>query len=335
MIFSYGFSIKGKYHIENDICCQDSHCIKILPNGWHIAAIADGVSSSENSQIGSKIAVDTAVDFCYKFMPYDYNLNSIKCLIRLAFCNAYKQIINEAEKLQQPVESFDTTLSLAIYDGRRVIYGHAGDSSIIGLTTFGDYVEITKPQKGEDGHSVIPLRFGSFFWVIDDYNEDLVSVLLVTDGIKDWVFSPYQIKEGNTNGMYIPIVSFFADSNIVPNDEKSQERLKKDFEEFIDAQDDYDSKKFYSRLSKVYDKHIKKESKKIIKEIQKNDFPTKLMNKSPDDKTIVGLINTDVQLDDKNIEFYAEPNWKELQEKWNRKAYPHLYKDESDELKDE
>lgn len=328
MIFSYGFSKKGKHHIEKDICCQDSYCVKMMTNGWYIAAIADGVSSAPNSQIGAKIAVDTAVDFCYKYMPYDYNLNSIKCLIRLAYCNAYKQIMNEAEKIQQPVESFDTTLSLVIYDGSRIIYGHAGDSSIIGLTTFGDYVEITTPQKGEDGRSVIPLRFGSSYWVIDDYKEDLTSVLLVTDGIKDWVFSPYQIKEGSTNEMYIPLVSFFADPNIVPNCKKEQEKLKKDFEEFVEAQDDYDSKKFYNRLYKVYAKHIGKENRKIIKEIQKNDYPTILMRKSPDDKTIVGLINTNMQLDDKDVEFYAEPDWNKLQEKWNRKAYPHLYKDE-------
>lgn len=64
MIFEYGFSVVGKSHIKKGTCCQDSHCIRKLENGWIIAAVADGVGSAKNSHIGSKIAAKTVVEFC-------------------------------------------------------------------------------------------------------------------------------------------------------------------------------------------------------------------------------------------------------------------------------
>ena len=48
-----------------------------------------------------------------------------------------------------------------------------------------------------------------------------------------------------------------------------------------------------------------------------------------DDKTIVVLINTDIEPKIREKEYYEEPNWVELkrkrQEAWKREAYPHLF----------
>ena len=49
------------------------------------------------------------------------------------------------------------------------------------------------------------------------------------------------------------------------------------------------------------------------------------MQNEQDDKTVVGLLNTDLSLDNKEADYYSEPDWNALQEAWNRKAYPHLY----------
>ena len=47
-----------------------------------------------------------------------------------------------------------------------------------------------------------------------------------------------------------------------------------------------------------------------------------------DDKTILVAFNADVVPALKDDSYYAEPDWAKLQEEWNRKAYPHLYKNE-------
>lgn len=205
MIFEYGFSLIGKSHISNEKCCQDAHRIMRMENGWIIAAVADGVGSAANSQIGSRIAVDTVVQFCNECMPYDYNIINIKSMMRTAYNYAFKCIARVAENENNPIESYDTTLSMVIYDGKRIIYGHSGDGAIIGLTTFGDYVEITKPQKGSDGVTVIPLRGGYTNWEIDTYEEDLAAVMLMTDGMLE-TLCPYLLRDidNKINKVYVP-----------------------------------------------------------------------------------------------------------------------------------
>ncbi len=150
-----------------------------MNNGWYVAAIADGVGSAKNSHIGSKIAADTVVDFCSEYMPWDYSVIGIKSMLRTAYNYAFKQILRESEKSGEPIESYDTTLSVVIYDGHRIIYGHSGDGAIIGLTIYGDYIQITKPQKGDDMVSVLPLRAGYTVWSIDTYEEELAAVIMV------------------------------------------------------------------------------------------------------------------------------------------------------------
>ena len=329
MIVNYGFSLTGKSHVTKKIPCQDSHKIKKMENGWYIAAIADGVGSAKNSQIGSKIAVDTVVSFCEEYMPWDYNIISIKSMLRTAYNYAFKQILRESKKTGEPIESYDTTLTMVIYDGHRIVYGHSGDGAIIGLNSFGSYIPITKPQKGTDNVSVLPLRAGYTQWEIDNYEEELAAVLLMTDGIAD-AFLPYLLKgiENNTNRVYIPLVSFFADPAGFEK-EKDNKEIIQHIKYFLSDDEKFDDSMFYSHIEKIYEKRVPENKDNIIKKLRKNNFPIKLIKNVEDDKTLVGLINTEIEVDNKEVVFYEEPDWKKLQEEWNRKAYPHLYNQES------
>lgn len=329
MIIDYGISTVGKSHIRKGTCCQDSHYIKKLQNGWYIAAVADGVGSAKNSHIGSKIAAETVVEFCDECMPWDYNVISIKSMMRTAYNYAYKQILRESEQSGEPIESYDTTLSMVIYDGQRIIYGHSGDGAIFGLTTFGDYVEITRPQKSADGVSVIPLRGGYTQWVIDTYEEDLAAVLLMTDGMLE-TLCHYLLRdhERKTNNAYVPLASYFADPYGFR--EEKIDHVRKLIAKFVIADESYNADEFYDRLLSIYKKRASDEADKIIDTLKRSNYPVNLMQAEQDDKTIVGLINTDLPVDDKEAAFYSEPNWGELQEAWNRKAYPHLYAKKED-----
>ena len=321
MICDYGITLCGKSHIAKSKVCQDNHKIKKLSNGWIIAAVADGVGSAPHSDIGSKIAVDTVVKMCEELMPYDYNEISIKSMLRTVYNYALKKIIKEAEEAGNPPENYDTTLTAVIYDGKRIIYAHSGDGGIIGLTAYGKYVEITKPQKGEDNISVIPLRAGYTSWEINSYDEDLVSVILITDGMLD-IMCPYLLNlDKDMSKVYVPLTSYFADP--VGMDKKN---IKKEIEEFVRAED-YVAEKFYKRLSEVY-KARTKDFEECIEEIKKYNFPLTLMDNVQDDKTIVTLVNTEDEMKNAEGDYYREPDWNALQEAFNRLAYPHLYKEE-------
>ena len=335
MIFDYGFSIVGKSHIEKGTCCQDSHKIKKMDNGWYVAAIADGVGSAKNSHVGSKIAADTVVDFCTECMPWDYSVIGIKSMLRTAYNYAFKQIIRESEKSGEPIESYDTTLSVVIYDGHRIIYGHSGDGAIIGLTIYGDYVQITKPQKGDDMVSVLPLRAGYTVWSIDTYEEDLAAVMLMTDGMLDGALCPYLLKQSNDSEVYIPVASFFADPYGADENEKKAKKIREEIKDFIIAEDEYDSEKFYDRLLEIYKKHLGEKSKELVADLKERNYPITLMQSVQDDKTMVALINTEASCETKNLQHFSDPNWEDLQEEWNKKAYPHLYKEKTDNATDD
>ena len=328
MIFSYGFSVVGKSHIEKGTCCQDSHKIKKLDNGWYIAAIADGVGSAKNSHIGSKIAVDTVVDFCAKYMPWDYSTIGIKSMLRTAYNYAFKKIIIESEKAGEPLESYDTTLTMVIYDGQRIIYGHSGDGAIIGLNIYGDYVQITETQKGPDGVSVLPLRSGYTVWKIDSYEEDLAAVMLMTDGMLDYALCPYLLKQKNGSEIYTPLATYFADPYGFTDNDKENQKIKNEIKSFITANNDYDSDVFYSRLLQIYKKHLGEEAESIVLELKEKKYAVAFMQSVQDDKTMLSLVNTELEFDSKDVEFFVEPNWEELQEEWNKKAYPHLYEND-------
>lgn len=324
MILEYGFSVVGKSHISEGTCCQDSHFIQKLENGWTVAAVADGVGSAKNSHIGSKIAAETVVKFCCECMPCDYSLISIKSMMRTAYNYAFKSVLKESEKSGEPIESYDTTLTMVIYDGQRIIYGHSGDGAIIGLTTFGDYVEITRPQKGPDGFSVIPLRGGYTYWQIDSYEEDLAAVLLVTDGMLDTLF-PYLLRDNDTKTphAYTALTTFFADP--VGLTESNFSETKEAIGKFITAEEGYPTDEFYQRLSEVLKNHLTEGVEDIIDEYKKNNFPVLLMQNQQDDKTVVGLLDPELMLDNREASFYSEPDWEALQDAWRRRAYPHLY----------
>ena len=131
----------------------------------------------------------------------------------------------------------------------------------------------------------------------------------------------------------MPLISFFADPKGF--DVENIEDIKKEIFDFVVADETYDSSRFYCRLLDIYKKHISEKAEKIVETLKKTNYPVSLMQAEQDDKTIVGIINTELAFDDRNEAFYSEPNWNELQEAWNRKAYPHLYSKPQNDTQEE
>ena len=338
MIFNYGFSIAGKSHLQMDKPCQDAHYIRQLENGWFVGAAADGVGSRTNAEEGAALAVKTAVDFVCDYMPYDYSTISIKSMLRTALNHTMKTIIRHAEARGLPVENFDTTLSLVIYDGKRITYAHSGDGAVIGLTTFGELIEITERQKAEDGTSLIPLRAGYRAWEINTFEEDLAGVIIVTDGVLD-AMSPYLLKirekgvpeYAGGRGLYVPIGLFLTDPAGIPEDEEARVVLRERMETYVTADMEYDSEFFYEHLQSIYHARTGENAENFISELKRCNYPVTLMQGSQDDKTVVGFINTDAAMEPQPADYYKEADWIAYQEIWNRMAYPGLYKDEEKE----
>lgn len=74
---------------------------------------------------------------------------------------------------------------------------------------------------------------------------------------------------------------------------------------------------------------ITSENREQVEESRKNFLCGDACKVITDDKTILVAFNADVIPALKDDSYYAEPDWAKLQEEWNKKAYPHLYKDNS------
>lgn len=204
MIKFFGITQAGPNKPRN----EDSFAVQKLKNGNFLAVIADGVGSSKHSDKASHLAVDSVVEFFVQKKP-DSN-NSLQFLLS-AFSYAQGKI-EELVKAENGQEiDYDTTLTVAIYNGKKIAFGHSGDGGIIGLKQDGKYVAITKPQKSSDNLSLIPLRAGESKWEFGCSDDELASVILATDGVYD-TFFPYLLR-GQETEIYIKMAQFFVSSD--------------------------------------------------------------------------------------------------------------------------
>jgi hypothetical protein len=317
--YIYGHSIIGSSHFTEGLSCQDANKFINLDNGWVVAAVSDGVGSAKNSSIGSNIAVETAVKFVAENLPLSYRENGIKRAIYLGFNAALKQIIRRAEIDKQCLESYDTTLSLVVFNGVNLYYGHSGDGGIFGLTKSGVYTEITKPVKGQDGITVVPLRHGEDTWFIDAYREELSSVLLVTDGVRD-ALKPYMLGNG-ANDVYIPVCSIFLNPFLYEKNEHNYIQIIKKY-----LNNELSLEEILNLLELILNCSIKETSriKEILKNIKNTGYVFSLINEITDDKTTLAIINSNPlnYPDMQNADYYEEPNWEEKKEILNAGLYP-------------
>ena len=333
-MITYGFSLQGKSHIRKGVVCQDSHIFKQLENGWYTLAIADGVGSAKYSQEGSKIATKTVARFCMKYIKSDMDDKRLLEELKKAYQIAFRQIELYCKNKNGQIEDYDTTLSVAVYTGTDVFFGHAGDGGIIIKDSYGKYEMITAPQKGEDGISVRPLRAGSDSWEFGTVKRKVESILLVTDGMLDTLLSPLlNIKQLQTNpimqnnqmNIYVTLAEFFMNADCVfrnPNIKNPNQYMRN----FLDG--DITNEQFneclYNGYSHIFDRNI---ANAICNTVKKYNYCTWKINKVDDDKTVVCAINEIKQINAENPEYYAEPDWKNLQREFDKLAYPSLYKD--------
>jgi len=208
MIFTYGTSLTGSSHIKRNIPCQDFHVIKHMNDGRVIAVVADGVGSASHAEAGARIAAQTAATTCEQGLIHLHDpITSLKS----SYHSAWDAVIKTATENGHWIDEYDTTLTMAIYDGKTVYFGHSGDGGIIGLGMDGLYKAITRPQKVEN-YYVIPLRMGKEAWEFGVAEGDFVSVLLATDGVYD-IFFPYLLK-GTGAGIHIPMAAYFMETSV-------------------------------------------------------------------------------------------------------------------------
>ena len=167
-----------------------------------IAGIADGVGSCMLSHYGAATATRSAMDYLKKeLIAYNGSLDDayVGDLLRSAMMCAYEAVRKEAEELEQLEYSFQSTLTLAIYDGSTLFFSHAGDDGIVAILEDGTMDLATVRKKGEEASSVVPLQ--GLDWETRK-STNVSAFVMATDGVLD----AFVGGEVEGNRIYYPFI---------------------------------------------------------------------------------------------------------------------------------
>lgn len=230
MIYAYGITQQGTYHVKNGTVCQDAHKIIKCSDSCAVAAVADGLGSEEHSDIASRLAADRAAEYCAEKLDDALTDDQILEVIHTSFALAQSKIEEAAADNGHELDQYDTTLSLAVLRDGILYYGHSGDSGIVALTAEGFYTKVTEQQRDEEGR-VFPLYFGDEKWVFARFPEPVASVFLATDGMLETLFPVYIRNEPVS--IYVALARYFMDGAVLRIAEVGEQAVREKIEKFL------------------------------------------------------------------------------------------------------
>lgn len=330
-MITYGYSLQGKSHIERNTVCQDSSAAVKLKSGYYLGVVADGVGSAPHSDVGSRIAVESLQAYCEQYVKKGMKDVELEDILRDGYEYAFRQVEKFVTQQGGSIADYDTTLSSVLYDGTKVVFGHAGDGGIIVRKKDGTITPITERQKGADGTSVRPLRAGNSSWDFGICSDETASVLLVTDGMLDGVFQPVLVNLPSSamelakgtfakNNVYVTACEFFMNPNMVylnPHVKNHEAYMQHVLKGNLEKKDQDD---FLKCMIYGYTKTLgKEEARQLCEAIKKFYFAVWAVTKVTDDKSVVCLMNEKAKVTPKEQKYYQEPNWK-----WRQECYQAL-----------
>ena len=330
-MITYGYSLQGKSHIDRNTVCQDSSAAVKLKSGYYLGVVADGVGSAPRSDVGSGIAVESLQAYCEQYVKKGMKDVELEDILRDGYEYAFRQVEKFVTQQGGSIADYDTTLSSVLYDGTKVVFGHAGDGGIIVRKKDGTITPITERQKGADGTSVRPLRAGNSSWDFGICSDETASVLLVTDGMLDGVFQPVLVNLPSSamelakgtfvkNNVYVTACEFFMNPNMVylnPHVKNHEAYMQHVLKGNLEKKDQDD---FLKCMIYGYTKTLgKEEARQLCEAIKKFYFAVWAVTKVTDDKSVVCLMNEKAKVTPKEQKYYQEPNWK-----WRQECYQAL-----------
>ena len=331
-MISYNFSVQGKSHIEKGTVCQDYSKVIKLNAGWHLGVAADGVGSALHSEIGSRTAVESLCDYCQRNIDACMTDEQMEDMLRQGYEYAFNQVQRYADSRMDDIAYYDTTMSAALYNGRKVIYGHSGDGGILVRLYDGSTVPITTRQKGADGTSVMPLRAGAGAWAFGAAY-DVAGVLLLTDGMLDGVFQPpllnlpsdmIQLAKGDypKNNVYITASEFFLNPNSVYKFNRIKDKKSFLYRYIAGELNTDDEDKYRHCLMNAYKNMLgPNDAADVDVGLSGHIYAVMALGNVTDDKTVVGMMNEDVSGTMMDKSYYFEPDWKENSRRYNALLY--------------
>lgn len=156
-----GRSAIGTKHITGGTPCQDAVDYEIIPGDQIIiGAVSDGMGSASRSEVGSKLAVKTALSQmkstrCWQNQPE--NDEQVQDIFYAVLGTVKAALKKEAEKGGYSVEDLDCTLLVFVATPNWLAAMQVGDGQIVVRPRDGNYQLLFMPDKGEFANVTTPV----------------------------------------------------------------------------------------------------------------------------------------------------------------------------------
>jgi serine/threonine protein phosphatase PrpC len=195
----------GTSHLEQGKGCED--VIKaITTEDFAVMAIADGAGSFSKAFEGATIATEKCSKWLLNNFDWAYSAKESEIKYRLLYYTIRKSIIRKAIKEKSRPKEYSSTLLFVAIKDNRYIAGHIGDGVIGIITTEGDNVVLSEPERGEFANNTYfttSSRISKHFRLHRGNITNISSFFLMSDGSADCLYN----QVGNT---FAPAISKFA-----------------------------------------------------------------------------------------------------------------------------
>ena len=227
-------SERGVGHIKNGTPCQDSvaHQI-ILNNQVVIGAVSDGMGSAAHSDLGSKIAVKTAIDYLSKnnFLNNPLDNAQARSYFNRLLKNVVTKIQTEAKNQGYSVRDLACTLLAFVATPNWLAAMQVGDGLIVICPQPETYQLLFQPQKGEYGNETVPVTSSEASQKMQCQvkTETIKFICAATDGIEHISLEKAKIWQAYCN-FFEPLERQIMRSN------KSQSEKEKILRDFLNSE---------------------------------------------------------------------------------------------------
>lgn len=143
-------SVAGTSHEKREQPCQDANRWEILPEGILVAAVADGAGSAILGDVGSRVAVDAAIEAIRQHKETLLANDAVWYDILLAALKATRMAVEtESEKQQVELRDLASTLILVVAMSEMVIAVQVGDGAAVVGDREDRIFPLTVPDSGE------------------------------------------------------------------------------------------------------------------------------------------------------------------------------------------
>lgn len=140
-----GVSFKGIKHEEEKKPCQDAYRMEMISGDSFVAAVADGCSGAQFSEIGAQANVQSACDFFHKLespqTPFLVESNEFACEL-VKFCK--RNLLRLYNTID--ISELSSTLLVVYVYKKKMITIHVGDGMIAAKMVDGTFSELSSPS---------------------------------------------------------------------------------------------------------------------------------------------------------------------------------------------